>query len=172
MDKKWILILIFLIVGCCCLFYVVETSPTVGNAITVVNKTIVSLPDEFSIENKENAYSTLINKNTNEKIIIKDLGKKDSALDNFKEKSINLSKNPDIIHVNNSTLNINNITTYKIDYQNITKENNSDLSNVYIFTCNHTFLIKLENYNNSTKLNNNLDYVITHMTPDFKQSQD
>ena len=155
MNKKWILILIFLIVGCCCLFYVIETSSTVGNAITVVNKTVVSLPDEFSIENRENRYSTLLNKNTNEKITIEDL-----------------SKNPDINHITNSTLNIDNITAYKIDYQNITKENNSDLCNVYVFTCNHTFLIKLENYNNSTKLNENLDYVITHMTPDFKQSQD
>lgn len=172
MNKKWILILIFLIVGCCCLFYVIETSSTVGNAITVVNKTVVSLPDEFSIENRENRYSTLLNKNTNEKITIEDLSKGESALDNFKEKLIDLSKNPDINHITNSTLNIDNITAYKIDYQNITKENNSDLCNVYVFTCNHTFLIKLENYNNSTKLNENLDYVITHMTPDFKQSQD
>lgn len=172
MDKRWIMILIFLIIGCCCLFYVVETSTTVGNAITVVNKTVVTLPNEFSIESGETGYGTLINKNTKEKITIKDLGKGNLALTKFKNALTDLTKNPDIDHVKNSTSNINNITAYKIDYQDITKENNSDLSNVYVFTCNHTFLIKLENYNNNVKSDNDLDYVITHMTPDFKQSQD
>ncbi len=172
MDKRWIMIIIFLIVGCCCLFYVVETSSTVGNAITVVNKTVVTLPNDFSIESKETAYGSLVNKNTNEKIIIKDYGKENSSLMKFKNTLQDLRKNSDIDNIKNSTLNINNLTVYKIDYQNITKENNSDLSRAYVFTCNHTFLIKLEEYTNSTKLNNDLEYVVAHMAPDFKQSQD
>ena len=172
MDKRWIMILIFLIVGCCCLFYVVETSSTVGDAITVVNKTVVTLPNDFSIESKETDYGTIINENTNEKIYIKDLGKEDSSMNAFKTALQDLSKKSDIKVIKNSTLNIDNITAYKIDYKNITKETNQNISNAYIFTCNHTFLIKLQNYDDDTELNENLEYVVAHMTPDFKQSQD
>ena len=96
MDKRWIMILIFLIVGCCCLFYVVETSSTVGDAITVVNKTVVTLPNDFSIESKETDYGTIINENTNEKIYIKDLGKEDSSMNAFKTALQDLSKKSDI----------------------------------------------------------------------------
>ncbi len=172
MDKRWIMILIFLIVGCCCLFYVVETSSTVGDAITVVNKTVVTLPNDFSIESKGTDYGTIINENTNEKIYIKDLGKEDSSMNAFKTALQDLSKKSDIKVIKNSTLNIDNITAYKIDYKNITKETNQNISNAYVFTCNHTFLIKLQNYDDDTELNENLEYVVAHMTPDFKQSQD
>lgn len=172
MDKRWIMILIFLIVGCCCLFYVVETSSTVGDAITVVNKTVVTLPNDFSIESKETGNGTIINENTNEKIYIKDLGKEDSSMNAFKTALQDLSKKSDIKVIKNSTLNIDNITAYKIDYKNITKETNQNISNAYVFTCNHTFLIKLQNYDDDTELNENLEYVVAHMTPDFKQSQD
>lgn len=172
MDKRWIMILIFLIVGCCCLFYVVETSSTVGDAITVVNKTVVTLPNDFSIESKETDHGTIINENTNEKIYIKDLGKEDSSMNAFKTALQDLSKKSDIKVIKNSTLNIDNITAYKIDYKNITKETNQNISNAYVFTCNHTFLIKLQNYDDDTELNENLEYVVAHMTPDFKQSQD
>ena len=90
----------------------------------------------------------------------------------FKTALQDLSKKSDIKVIKNSTLNIDNITAYKIDYKNITKETNQNISNAYVFTCNHTFLIKLQNYDDDTELNENLEYVVAHMTPDFKQSQD
>jgi hypothetical protein len=163
MDKRWILILIILIVGCTCLYHIVDSSTTVGDAITVVNKTVVTLPSDFSIGSDDRSSATLINKNTKESIFIKDLGKSDSAYKSFK-KNLNSLDNV----VNNSTLDINNITTYKIDINN----NTGNTSLVYVYTCNHTFNIKLDGYTNQNELNQDLNFIVSTLSPDFKQNQD
>ena len=64
MDKRWIGILIILIIGCCCMYFIVDSSTTVGNAMTVVNKTVVTLPNHFSIEESGRDYAKIVNKNT------------------------------------------------------------------------------------------------------------
>lgn len=172
MDKRWILILIILIVGCSCMYLVVDSSSTVGTAITVVNKTVVKLPHDFSIGEGEKDTAELINKNSNEKIYITDLGKKDIALESFKNALDTLKDNSKIKITDNSTSKINNISTYKISVQNYTDDNAKNSTFAYIYSCNHTFLIKMEDYSNIDKLNDDLDFIVGTMTPDFKQSQD
>ena len=164
MDKRWILILIILIVGCACLYYIVDSSTTVGDAITVVNKSVITLPSDFSIGSDDKSSVTLINKNTNETIFIEDLGKSDSAFNHFEEDLNSL----DIL--NNSTLNINNITTYKIDMQNLTTKSNTSL--VYVYSSNHTFAIKFNGYKDQNELNQDLNFIVSTISPDFKQNQD
>ena len=165
MDKRWILILIILIVGCTCLYYIVDSSTTVGDAITVVNKSVITLPSDFTIDSDTKSSATLINKNTNENIVIKDLGKSDSAFDCFKD---DLNSLDNII--NNSTLNINNITAYEIDFQNLTTKSNTTL--VYVYSSNHTFNIKFDGYENQNELNQDLNFIVSTISPDFKQNQD
>lgn len=172
MDKRWIGILIILIVGCCAMYLVVDSSTTVGTAITVVNKTVVTLPSDFSIEDSGNDYAKIINKNTNEKIYIEDLVKKDTALDNYNNQLKKLKQDSGIKILKNSTVNIKNITVYKIDCQNLTTENATNISICYAYTCYHTFLIEFKNYSDNTNLDKNLDYIISNMKADFKQSQD
>lgn len=165
MDKRWILILIILIVGCTCLYYIVDSSTTVGDAITVVNKSVITIPSDFSIGSDDKSSVTLINKKTNETIFIEDLGKSDSAFNCFKE---DLNSLDNIL--NNSTVNINNITAYKIDMQNSTTYSNSSL--VYVYSSNHTFAIKFNGYTDQNELNQDLNFIVSALSPDFKQNQD
>ena len=61
------------------MYYIVDTSTTVGTSITVVNKTVVTVPNDFSIEDSGSNTAKIINEETHEKIYFKDLGKKDIA---------------------------------------------------------------------------------------------
>ncbi len=172
MDKRWIGILIILIIGLCSMYIIVDSSTTVGTAITVVNKTVVTLPSHFSIEDSGNNYAKIVNKDTKEKVSFKDLGKKDIALDSFNNKLNGLNKDSGINVRNSSTIDMNSTKVYKIDFQNLTTENTTNISICYVYTCYHTFSIQFKNYNNDTNLNKDLEFIISNMKPDFKQSQD
>lgn len=170
MNKKWILILIIFIVGCSCLYCIIDSSTTVGNAITVVNKSVVTLPDDFTIGDDGKSSATLINENTDEKIYIEDLGKIDISKDCFENKLESLLYSYDTHIINHETLNINNITAHRIDIQNYTDYNNTTI--VYTFTANHTFYITFDDYKDVNELNQDLNFIISAITPDFKQNQD
>lgn len=172
MDKRWIGILIILIIGGCCMYYVVDNSTTVGTAISVVNKTIVTLPDGFSIEDKDKDDVNFIDWDTNEKISINDLGKGDISSSSFESRLKELKKNGEFEIIGNSTTNIGNITLYKLDYINSTSEDALNISESFVFTCNHTFLIKTKGYSDEAKLNKDLAFLVNTMIPDYKQSQD
>ena len=77
MDKRWILILIILIVGGYCTYNIVDSSTTVGDAITVVNKSVITIPKDFSIADTDKNSVDLIDNKDNKKIHIEDIGKGD-----------------------------------------------------------------------------------------------
>lgn len=170
MDKRWILILIILIVGCACMYHIVVSSNNVGNAITVVNKTVITIPDEFTIDDDDKSSTTLINEKTKETIFIKDLGKPDTSLDCFNKGLSRFSDNYDIHILNNETLNINDIPVYRLDIQNSTDGKDSTI--VYMYSYNHTFNLKFNGYSSEDKLNQDLNFIINTISPDFKQKQD
>lgn len=173
MDKRWLGIVIILIVGCCCMYFVATSSDSVGLSITKVNKTIITLPSDFSIEDTEKGSAKIINWNTHQSIYIKDLGKQDNAFDKFQEKLNELKSDRNIQINNNTTMNISGKTTYVIDMTNSTSGNPDNLTIAYVYTCNHTFVLKLKNYkDNKDKLNHDLDFVVKNMKIDYKQSQD
>ncbi len=170
MDKKWILILIILIVGCSCMYLIVDSSTTVGSAITVVNKTVVTLPHDFTIGADDKHSVKLINKHNNNEIYLEDMGKINIAQDCFNNELKKLKSTPDVEIISNITFKIDNIPTYKIDYKNLTT--NKNMTFAYVCVGNHTFTIKMSNYDNSQQINENLKYIVSNMHPDFKQSQD
>ena len=172
MDKRWIGILIILIIGCCCMYFIVSSSDTVGTAITDVNKTVVTLPHGFSIGDDDKGSVTLVSKHSDEKIHIKDLGKNDTAKKSCDEKLYELNHDSNMNVLKNYTSNISNFNVYRIDFEDLSKENVTNVSSAYIYTCNHTFLIKMYNYNNQTGLDDDLTFIINTLRPDFKQSQD
>ncbi|WP_405270115.1 hypothetical protein [Methanobrevibacter sp.] len=171
MDKRWILILIILVVGGYWTFTVAESSTTVGDAITVVNKSVITLPDDFTIADSDKDSVDLIDKKDNRKIHIEDIGKGDLAYETFNREINSLSETSNIHLLKNSTLNAGNITIYKSDLENYT----NDLKNVsiaYIYSSGHTFAIKFEGYPNENDLNKDLKFMVTTIAPDFKQAQD
>lgn len=171
MDKRWILILIILIVGGYCTYNIVDSSTTVGDAITVVNKSVITIPKDFSIADTDKNSVDLIDNKDNKKIHIEDIGKGDIALETFNREISLLSGSPNIHLLKNSTLNAGNMTIYKSDLENYT----NDLTNVslaYIYSSGHTFAIKFEGYSNENELNKDLKFMVNTISPDYKQAQD
>lgn len=171
MDKRWILILIILIVGGYWTYTVVDSSTTVGDAITVVNKTVITLPNDFSILDSDKNSVDLIDEKNNEKIHIEDMGKGDTALETFNNEIYSLSESSDIHIIKNSTFNVGNTTVHKSDLQNFTNDM-SNVSLICLYSSGHTFSIKFEGYSDENALNEDLNFIVTTISPDFKQSQD
>lgn len=171
MDKRWILILIILIVGGYWTYTIVDSSTTVGDAITVVNKTVITVPNDFSIADSDKNSVDLLDEKTNEKIHIEDIGKGDTAFETFNHEIYSLSESSDIHIIQNSTFNMGNITVYKSDLQNFTNDM-SNVSLIYIYSSGHTFSIKFEGYSDENALNDDLKFIVSTISPDFKQSQD
>lgn len=61
------------------MYVIAESSDSVGSAITIVNKTVVTLPDGFTIGADGSNSTKLIQKNGDKSIFIKDMGKKNKA---------------------------------------------------------------------------------------------
>ena len=70
MDKRWIGILLILIAGLVCMYYIVDNSTTVGNAISVINDVTIPVPQEMKISVSNRNDVTFLNENTNESIYI------------------------------------------------------------------------------------------------------
>ena len=89
------MIIAILIVGVSCMYFIVDNSTTVGNAITTFSKSSVTLPFGFSVGETNTESAKLYNKQNNETINIHDKGKGNhvkEATDNITETYEN---NPD-----------------------------------------------------------------------------
>lgn len=166
MDKRWLGILIILVIGVSCMYLVADTSDTVGSAIAVVNKTTITIPHSFSKIDSDSDSILLANKNTNEKIYLKDLGKVDKANETFNRQLRSLSE--DMVIINNSTKTINNVPVYTFYYQDGSEYNNS-IS--YFYTCQHTFYMKMSGHENINDIDKNIEFILDTIQPDYKQTQ-
>ena len=171
MDKRWLAILIILIMAICCGYYVVSSSNSVGNAIADLNKSTVTLPYGFSVGKTTPDSVELIKRNHSEKIFLKDLGKEDKALAEFENEIKTLSKSNETSVTGNLTNNTDNIKVYTIYYQYIKDDNilNESISSVY--TYNHTYLVKLTGFPDDNTMNEYLNSIIDTIRPDYKKSQ-
>lgn len=158
-------------VGCACMYFIADSSTTVGNAITVLNKSVVTLPNDFGIGNTEKNSVELIGKNSDEKIYVEDFGKKDISLKLFKDNLSELSHKSSFKILKNTTENINNITTYKIYLQDYATENITNVTIAYIYTSNHTFMVKISG-SNQNQIEKDLNFIVSTIEPDFKQARD
>ena len=172
MDRRWILILIIIILAVCCGYFVVSNSDTVGNAIIDINKSTAVLPPGFSVGGSDSSSISLYQKNHPEKIFIKDLGKGEFALDEIDKKNKSFSNNPDIEILDN----VKNITEdrelYTIHYQNYSDKESLNLSVSYLNTYNHTFLLKCSGFNDINQIDKNLNFLAETIKPDYKKSQE
>ena len=153
------------------MYLVVDSSSTVGSAITVLNKSVVTLPSDFGIGNTEKNSVELVGKHSDEKIYIEDFGKKNIASDLFKENASALAHDSNFKIIKNQTKEINNITTYKIYFEDYTNGNVTNTTLAYIYSSNHTFMIKIVG-SNQTQIEKDLEFLVSTIKPDYKQSQD
>ena len=172
MDKRWIFILITIIIAVCCGYFIANSSDSVGNAITDVNTFTVTVHPNFGIESSTVDTTTLIKRGGIEKVSIKDLGKKNIASKEYDKKIKSLSKNPDIEIKSNSSDTTGNYKIYTIIYQNNAKSELYNQSVSYLYTYNHTFSLNLRGFSDVSYMNDVINFTAKTLQPDYKKSQE
>ena len=137
MDKRWFGILVILIAGIACMYMIVDSSPTVGKAVTVADEMTITLPSGFNLlKNKDNFVSLLDHQNHTANITIMGVGDKaekefNSTLKSFEEDSDIKIKDTK----QNSTANI-------IYYKNLTTDKKYTMT--YFVKDNRTIELKMD----------------------------
>ncbi|WP_407414696.1 hypothetical protein [Methanobrevibacter sp.] len=172
MDKRWIAILIILVVGVTSMYFIVNESTSIGTAITSLNKSIVTIPEGFTIGDTGKNYVELFNKSSpNEKIYIEDTGKNNDSLKQFNEKIKLLPlPNNEIEIIKNITNTTNDVTYHSFYYENTTS---NIIDSITFFTSyEHTYYMKMYGFKNIDTMDGDLQFVVKTIQPDYKRSQD
>lgn len=161
MDKRWLGIFIILIAGIACMALIVETSPTVGKAVTVADEMTITLPTGFNLlKNKDNFVSLLDHEDHTANITIMGLG--DKALKKFNS-TLKSFDEDDTIEVQdtqqNSTANI-------IFYKNLTNDKEYTVS--YFVKDNRTIELKMDKYDD---WENDWKFLVDTIQHNFKQNK-
>lgn len=170
MDKRWIYILIIFIVGIATLAFIVDTSTTVGSAIVSISTYTDTVPDGYNIEDSEKDHAVFINRKTNEKIYVGELGKGNLTDKKFDEKVIELSNNENVTNINFTGEVYNNITLKTICYEKLPDNTINKAS--FFMKFNHTFIVNSYNYHDENKIDEGAHFVIDTLQKDYKKSQD
>lgn len=161
MDKRWLGIIIILIAGITCMYFIVDSSPTVGKAVTVIDEMTVTLPSGFNIL-KETGKSVdlLDHQNNTANITIKGTGDKTSQLFKSKLKSL---KDSGEVEIKDTT---KNSTANMIFYKNLTNDKEYSIS--YFVKDNRTIELKMDKYEN---WENDWNFIHDTIVHNFKQNQ-
>lgn len=168
MDKRWIIIIIILIVGVSSLYVITNDSMRLGKAIDTIENVIITLPTDFKIGEKTQSSVELMNRNTDERIKIDLIKQKNRAHMLMKSKLKEFNSNDTVTNVKNHTQKISNITTYTISYTNVTSKTPENYTMNFINKLNKTFIITTYNYDNDTAQLKDLAYVIDTIRLDYK----
>lgn len=161
MDKRWFGILVILIAGIACMYMIVDSSPTVGKAVTVADEMTITLPSGFNLlKNKDNFVSLLDHQNHTANITIMGVGDKaekefNSTLKSFEEDSDIEIKDTK----QNSTANI-------IYYKNLTTDKKYTMT--YFVKDNRTIELKMDKYAN---WEDDWNFIVDTLQHNFKQNK-
>lgn len=168
MDKRWIYIFIIFILGIVCLFFIVQTSTTVGTANVNLDKFTLTLPSEYNIEDNNGKYLEIYNKDTKAKIAIKDLGKKSNFAKDMQEKASALEAHENVTVVKNTTITVKNMTVPSIYYEKV----QGNVNRVTYFTkYDHSFSIECYNFHDNSSMEKHTLFLMENLRPDYKQKQ-
>ena len=162
MDKRWLGILIILIAGLACMYYIVDNSSTVGNAITVVGDVSIGVPPGFSIADASATEAKLLNKDTHETILLKIIDKNPQKEFENAVKSFQNNNNAEL-------KNLSNKTVQHIEFKDT--DSGKTTSFVFFEKVNHSFMLKMDNFNNSAQKEKDMMHIINTITHDFKQNK-
>lgn len=167
MDKRWILIIIILIVGISSLYFIANDSMKIGKAINTIDNVIITLPTDFKMTEKTDSFAEISNRNNDNTIQIELIKQKNKAQQLMKDKLSEL-KSENVIDIKNTTQNISGLTVYTINYQNITTDTPVNYSVNFVNKLNKTFIITAFNYTDNTSQLNDITEVIKTIRLDFK----
>ncbi|MBR4447317.1 hypothetical protein [Methanobrevibacter sp.] len=161
MDKRWFGILVILIAGIACMYLIVDSSTTVGKAVTVADEMTITLPSGFNLlKNKDNFVSLLDHQNHTANITIMGVG--DKALKEFNSTLKSFEEDSDIEIKDtkqNSTANI-------IYYKNLTTDKKYTMT--YFVKDNRTIELKMDKYKN---WEDDWNFIVDTIQHNFKQNK-
>ena len=172
MDKRWIAILVIFIVGMSCMYFIVTNSPAIGTPIKNLNKSIVTIPNDFTAADENSDSLLLHNKsNTNENLYIQDLGKGNHSLEKFKNRLKSLPNEGNIKIIKNESEITPEHTIYTVYYQRL--DNGTQYESITYMDCiKHTFYIKLYGFSSIESMDYPFNFVVDTLQPDYKRTQD
>ena len=162
MDKRWIAIIIILIAGLSAMTYIVLTSNTVGNAVTVVDDITISLPPGFKILGTHTGEATLVSEGgSNETVYIKYLNDGNTSSKAFKKRVTSIENNVEfeITKKSNNTMQVRNITS------------NNNMTLKYFEKYDRTLYMKLTGFDNENEANKIINFIVDNAKPDYKQDR-
>lgn len=162
MDRRWIGILIIMLIGMGCMYFIVDNSNTVGNAITVVNDVSIVLPTGFKISDTHSNEALLSSESNNESIFIECIVDKNPEKEFTKKITSFQNKN------NVELKNLSNKTIKHINFKDVDSEKSTSF--ILFENLGHPFIMKMENYESADKQDNDMTFIIGNMKHDFKQN--
>ena len=159
MDKRWLGIIIILILGIGAMYFIVDSSPTVGKAVAVASEMTITIPDGFNLLKDTEQTIDMIN-SQNETINITIIGLGDNASNEYKATLKAFEKSDDIeVQDKNATGNM-------IFYKNLTAD--KECSVTYFVKENRTIELQMTKYEN---WENDWKFVVDTIQHNFKQNK-
>ena len=167
MDKRWIGIIIILLVGLSAMFLIVESSTTVGHALAVSGDLSITIPQGFKVGETGATHVSMYNQDDN--IIFVDyLQKGNKSLEYYENNLTDLKNNPDITILGNSS----NGTTYTIKYINPNSKYKTHNETLVFFVAEgRTLSMKLVQYDNFKNQDEHIKFIIDNIKHDYKQNK-
>ena len=166
MNIRWIGIILILIAGLGCMYFIVTNSTSVGNAVSVISDVTITLPPGYITSEDGSEFCVLFNKATNETIRMKCLKDSTNYIKEYNVELKSLEKQSDIIIEKNFT----NETLSMIVYENQSSVDKKNMTVAYFDKCNHTFSMKFEHFTDEKSKEDAINYIIGHLKYDFKQN--
>ncbi len=166
MDKRWIGIIVILIIGLFAMYLIVDNSTSVGNACTIVGDESVTVPPGLKIGNTNALSVTLYNPSNNDTIHIKFIGKGDTTLKEYKKCLNALKQNSKVNNIKDEK----NNNTYIIHYNNLTSKDPNEMR-VFVAKNNRTISMKFIKYTDTDKQKQDMDFIVKTLKHDYKQNK-
>lgn len=167
MDKRYLLILIIIVVCCINLSFIVINSDVVGSASVSVGKYIFSMPEGFSLS-QDNGNSVVIQNGDGVVIYLEsDL----SESDTYAKRLVYIENETDDEILSEGSINVSDISVDVVFFQST---NNTNKSTFYFEKDNVPFKMVMSGFNYNADRNQTLDYatfIIQSLHKDYKSKQ-
>ena len=172
MDKRWLIIIITLFVGLCCLYVIVDNSTSVGKGIVSVDRVIMTLPPGFTNFQKHGDTVSVENKYGGEKLYFESIERGNHSLEAYHDKTNSLKELGTVEITKNVTLQFGDIKAHTIYYHNTERNNNSEYIASYFDKFNNTFGVTVWNFKDTEQGESFIKFVIETLYEDYKKPQE
>ena len=170
MDKRYLLIIILIIIGCSTLYLITNASYTIGSASATLGQYTFSLPQGFTVDHTENKYVSIFNGDG----VYIHVNVAEKNKDNYND-TLNYLKSKNIPIISSGSVNIGDIVVDSVFYNktqyNITINSNENVCGAFfIFNkSNATFKIEVTHfdYENKDKIIEYVSYIVQSLNKNY-----